>query len=49
MKDVMGEACSTCGGEERLHTGFWWGNLKEKGHLEELGVGEILMLKWILK
>jgi hypothetical protein len=34
MKDVMGEACSTCGGEERLHTGFWWGNLKQKDHLE---------------
>jgi len=25
------------GGEE-LYTGFWWGNLRERGHLENLGV-----------
>jgi len=48
MKDVMGEACSTSGGKEREHTGVWWGNLKEKGHLVELGVGESFMFKWIV-
>jgi len=21
-----------------VHRGFWWGNLKEKDHLEDLGV-----------
>jgi hypothetical protein len=21
-----------------MHTGFWWGNLKERDHLEYLGV-----------
>ena len=21
-----------------MHTEFWWGNLKERGHLEDLGV-----------
>ena len=25
-------------GEKRRHTGSWWGNLKERGHLEELDV-----------
>jgi len=31
-----------------VHTGFWWGDLMEGGHLEDLGVdGRIL--KWILK
>jgi len=37
MNDVMGEACSTCGVEERLHSGFWWGNLKEKRPLGRPG------------
>ena len=45
MKDVMGEACSTCGEEERLHTG----KRQRKRHMEDLGVSENLMLKWILK
>jgi hypothetical protein len=22
----------------RMHTGFWWGNLKERDHLEDKGV-----------
>jgi hypothetical protein len=37
----MGWACCTqtlCGRRE-IHTGFWWGNLKEKDYLEDLGVG----------
>jgi len=29
-------SCSTTVGE--MHTGFWWGNLKERNHLEDLGV-----------
>jgi len=37
MNDVMGEACSTCGVEERLHSGFWWGNLKGKRPLGRPG------------
>jgi hypothetical protein len=31
-------ACSTYGGGERLHTGFWWGDLRERNHLEDPGV-----------
>jgi hypothetical protein len=27
------------GGEERLHTGFWWGNLRERDHLGGPGIG----------
>ena len=31
-----------------VHIGFWWGDLMERGHLEDLGVdGRIL--KWIFK
>ena len=32
-----------------VHTEFWWGDLKERGHLEEVGVDGIVMLRWILK
>ena len=36
----MGEACSTCRGEERysIYRGFWCGNLREGDHLEDPGV-----------
>jgi len=32
-----------------MHTGFWWGNLRERCHLEELGVDRKIVLKWIFK
>ena len=28
---------------------FMWGNLKERGHLEDLGVNGSIILKWILE
>jgi hypothetical protein len=31
-----------------MQTGFWWGNLKEKDHFEDLGVDETVTLKWTL-
>jgi hypothetical protein len=34
---------------EVVRTGIWWGNLKERGHLEYLGVDERVILKWIFK
>jgi hypothetical protein len=30
-----------------MHTGFWWGNLRERDHLEDLGVDERIILKYI--
>jgi len=34
-------------GKEELHTGFWCGDLKERDHLEDLGVDERIILKGI--
>jgi hypothetical protein len=35
------------GGE--VHTGFWWGDLKRRDHLEHIGVDGRIILKWIFK
>jgi len=34
-----GEACTV----------FWWGNLRERGHLEDPGVDGRIILNWILR
>jgi len=44
----MGKACGTYRLEEIRHGRFSWGNLKEKGQLEDLGVGGRVILKYIL-
>ena len=31
------------------HTGFWWGDMREREHLEDLGVDRRKILKLILK
>jgi hypothetical protein len=32
-----------------VDTGFWWGNLLERHHLENLGANGRIILKWIFK
>ena len=32
-----------------VHTGFWWGNLRERDHLEDPGVGGRVILRWIFR
>jgi hypothetical protein len=32
-----------------VHTGFWWGNLRNRDHLEDPGIDERIILKWIFK
>ena len=32
-----------------MHTGFCWGDLKKRDHLEDVGIGRSIILKWIVK
>jgi len=32
-----------------VHTGFWLGNLRERDHLEDLGVDGRIILRWIFR
>jgi hypothetical protein len=36
-------------GREEVHTGFWWGDLREGNHFEDPGVDGKIILKWIFK
>ena len=32
-----------------MYTGLWWGNLRERDHLEEPGLEGRLILSWIFR
>jgi hypothetical protein len=32
-----------------VDTGFWWGNLRERHHLEDPGVDRKIILIWIIR
>ena len=32
-----------------MHTGFWWGNLRNRDHLENTGIDGRIIFKWIFK
>ena len=32
-----------------MHSGFWWGNLRERDHSEDLGIGGRIILRWTFK
>jgi hypothetical protein len=34
---------------EEVHTGFWWGNLRERDHLEDPNVDGRIILRWIFR
>jgi hypothetical protein len=36
-------------GRGEVYTGFWWGNLSERGHLEDPGLDGIIVLIWLFK
>jgi hypothetical protein len=33
----------------KVHIGFWWGEMRERDHLEDLSVSGRIILKWIFK
>jgi len=47
-KNEMGGACSTYG-DRRVMYSVWWGNLRERDHLEDSGVDGRIILRWILR
>jgi len=36
-------------GREEVHTGFWWGNLRERNHLEDPNADRKIVIKWFFK
>jgi len=36
-------------GRGEVYTGFWWGNPRERDHLEDLCVDGRIILRWILR
>jgi len=36
-------------GRVEVYTGLWWGNLKEKKHLEDADVDGRIILRWIFR
>jgi hypothetical protein len=36
-------------GKREVHTGFWWGDLREGDHLGDSGIDGRIILKWIFK
>ena len=36
-------------GRVEVYTGFWWRNLRERGHLEDPGIDGRIILRWIFR
>jgi hypothetical protein len=38
-----------CVGKREAYTGFWWGTLRERDHLEAPGTDDRIILRWIFR
>jgi hypothetical protein len=36
-------------GRGEVHTGFWWGKVRERDHLEDSGLEGRIILRWIIR
>jgi len=46
----MNRVCSTHDVRGKTYTGFWWGNLRKRDHLEDPDVdGGRIILRWIFR
>jgi hypothetical protein len=36
-------------GRGEVEAGLWWGNLKERDHLKDIGLDENIILRWIFR
>jgi len=45
----MAGACRHICGRGEVHTGFWWGNLRNRCHLEDPSIDGRLIFKLIFK
>jgi len=45
----MGGACGAFRGRERRVQGFWWGNLRDRGHWGDPGADGRIILRWIFR
>jgi hypothetical protein len=36
-------------GRGEVYTGFWWGNLRERNHMEDPDIDRRIILKWIFR
>jgi hypothetical protein len=34
---------------EEVYTGFWWGNLRERDHLQDPGVDGRIIIRWFVR
>jgi hypothetical protein len=35
--------------ERMVYTGFWWGNIRERNHLEDPAIDGRIVLRWIFR
>ena len=50
-EEWIGGECGThvCVRETEVHAEFWWPNLRDRNHLQDIDVDGKIILKWILK
>jgi hypothetical protein len=49
LRRMRWEGHVACMGKGEAHTGFWWGNLRDRDHLEDPGIDGRIILGWIFR